>query len=97
MGGASNCTHVTRLLPSRSSQDRKLLYLNKMAGASGPRPNYSSRLIVLKTALFAASTFEHRSVTSLLHALQLIGLFTYPACFTTLLDKGIRITEGLLY
>ena len=24
-------------------------------------------------------------------------VFTYPARFTTLLDKGVRISEGLLY
>ena len=41
--------------------------------------------------------FVHWSMPGFLQALQLTGLFTYPARFTTLLDKGVRITKGLLY
>ena len=73
VGGASNFTHVTRLLPASLSQDRRHLHVLEE--------------FLVQNRLSVASMLLHRSELCVSQVLQLTTLFTYPAHLTTLLGQ----------
>ena len=77
VGGTNYFTHVTRLTLSQIEMGIKTAsyFLDQWKELL-----VQDLTVVLKTALFAASTFVH--CMGLLEALQLTGLFTYLTRFT---------------